>query len=249
LTGAAATKATADAKTAATYFATNITGVHSVTDLLADSKLTSFVLTANGIDPKKVTTDTLKKAFAADPSDPKSFVNTAAGAQFKGIVEAFNFDAKGNLTNTKLGTAQNTGAVANTDDLFLHQTLESQEGETSDGVRLALYFQRKAPTISSIYDIMSDSALYNVITTTFSLPSSISNMDVAQQAKLLGNLVNVSDLQDPTKVTKLLQRFSAMYDLQNTSTSSPALSILQGSSGTVGISADMLLSIATLKTG
>ena len=249
LTGAAATKATADAKTAATYFATNITGVHSVTDLLADSKLTNFVLTANGIDPKKVTTDTLKKAFAADPSDPKSFVNTAAGAQFKGIVEAFNFDAKGNLTNTKLGTAQNTGAVANIDDLFLHQTLESQEGQTSDGVRLALYFQRKAPTISSIYDIMSDSALYNVITTTFSLPSSISNMDVAQQAKLLGNLVNVSDLQDPSKVTKLLQRFSAMYDLQNTSTSSPALSILQGSSGTVGISADMLLSIATLKTG
>jgi hypothetical protein len=248
LTGAAATKATADAKTAATYFATNITGVHSVTDLLADSKLTNFILTANGIDPKTVTTDTLKKAFAADPTDPKSFVNTAAGAQFKKIVQAFNFDLDGNLTNTKQGTAQNAAAVANTDDLYLHQTLESQEGETSDGVRLALYFQRKAPDINSIYDIMSDSALYQVITTTFSLPSSISNMDVDQQAKMLGNLVNVSDLQDPDKVTKLLQRFSAMYDLQNTSTSSPALSILQGTSGSVGISADMLLSIATLKT-
>ncbi|PZM09195.1 DUF1217 domain-containing protein [Rhizobium tubonense] len=247
LTGAALTKATTDIKTAATYFATNITGVHSVTDLLADTKLTNFILTASGIDPKKVTTDTLKKAFAADPSDPKSFVNTDAGAQFKNIVEAFNFDAKGNLTNTKLGTAQNAGAVANTDDLYLHQTLESQQGETSDGVRLALYFQRKAPDISSIYDIMSDSALYQVITTTFSLPSSISNMDVDQQAKMLNNLVDISDLQDPDKVTKLLQRFSAMYDLQNTSTSSPALSILQGS-GTVGISADMLLSIATLKT-
>jgi hypothetical protein len=247
LTGAALTQATTDAKTAATYFATNITGVNSVTDLLADSKLTDFILTANGIDPKKVTTDTLKKAFAADPSDPKSFVNTAAGAQFKKIVEAFNFDSDGNLTNTKLGTAQNAAAIANTDDLYLHQTLETQQGETNDGVRLALYFQRKAPDISSIYDIMSDSALYQVITTTFSLPSSISNMDVDQQAKMLNNLVDISDLQDPAKVTKLLQRFSAMYDLQNTSASSPALNILQGS-GSVGISADTLLSIATLKT-
>ena len=94
---------------------------------------------------------------------------------------------------------------------------------------------------------MSDSALYQVVTTTFSLPSSISNMDVDQQAKMLSNLVDISDLQDPGKVTKLLQRFSAMYDLQNTSTSSPALNILQGSSS-VGISADTLLSIATLKT-
>ncbi len=95
---------------------------------------------------------------------------------------------------------------------------------------------------------MGDSALYQVITTTFSPPSSISSMDVDQQAKLLGKYIDVTDLQDPDKVTKLLQRFSAMYDLQNSTTSSsssPALSILTGSSS-VGISADTLLSIAQL---
>ncbi|MFS8115780.1 DUF1217 domain-containing protein [Rhizobium jaguaris] len=247
LTGAQATKATSDAKTAGTYFATNIVKITSVTDLLADSKLTNFILTANGIDPKKVTAATLKKAFASDPSDSKSFVNTADGAQFKNIVEAFNFDTKGNLTDTKLGTAQNQGAIAQTNDLFLHQTLEDQQGQTNAGVRLALYFQRKAPDIHSIYDIMGDSALYQVIQTTFSLSSSISSMDVTQQAKLLGKYINVTDLQDPDKVSKLMQRFSAMYDLANntTSSTSPALSILTGSSS-VGISADTLLSIAQL---
>ncbi|MDL2401149.1 DUF1217 domain-containing protein [Rhizobium mayense] len=249
LTGAQATKATSDAKTAGTYFATNIVKITSVTDLLADSKLTDFILTANGIDPKTVTTATLKKAFASDPSSSKSFINTADGAQFKNIVEAFNFDTDGNLTDAKLGTAQNQGAIAQTNDLFLHQTLEDQEGQTNAGVRLALYFQRKAPNIHSIYDIMGDTALYQVITTAFSLPSSISSMDVTQQAKLLGNYVNVTDLQKPDKVTKLLQRFSAMYDLANntTSSTSPALSILTGSSS-VGISADTLLSIAQLSS-
>ncbi|MGV1835047.1 DUF1217 domain-containing protein [Rhizobium rhizogenes] len=250
LTGAELTKATSDAKDAGTYFATNIVKVTSVTDLLADSKLTDYILKANGIDPKTVDTATLKKAFASDPSDSKSFINTDDGAQFKSIVNAFNFDTDGNLTNTKLGTAQNQGTIADTNDLFLHQTLEDQEGETNTGVQLALYFQRKAPDISSIYDIMGDTALYQVITTTYSLPSSMSSMDVDTQAKLLAKFVDVSDLQDPTKVNKLLQRFSAMYDLANntTSSTSPALSILTSSSSSVGISADTLLSIAQLSS-
>ncbi|AVA20542.1 DUF1217 domain-containing protein [Rhizobium sp. NXC24] len=247
LTGAQLTKATSDAKDAATYFATNIVKITSVSDLLADSKLTDFILTANGIDPKKVTTATLKKAFASDTTDSTSFVNTDDGAQFKSIVEAFNFDTDGNLTDAKQGTAQNQGAISQTNDLFLHQTLEDQQGETNPGVRLALYFQRKAPDIHSIYDIMGDSALYSVMTTTFNLPSSISSMDVDQQAKVLGSYLDVTDLQDPDKVNKLLQRFSAMYDIENntTSSTSPALSILSGSSS-VGISADTLLSIAQL---
>ncbi|MFJ6322739.1 MULTISPECIES: DUF1217 domain-containing protein [unclassified Rhizobium] len=250
LTGALLTKATSDAKDAGTYFATNIANVKSVTDLLADSKLTNFVLAANGIDPKTVDTATLKKAFASDPSDPKSFVNTSDGAKFKSIVEAFNFGTDGNLTDSKLGSAQNQGALSATNDLFLHQTLEDQQGDTNPGVRLALYFQRKAPSINSVYDIMGDAALYEVITTTFSLPSAMSSMDVDTQAKMLGNFINVSDLQDPTKVNSLLQRFSAMYDMQNdtTSSTSPALSILSGSSSGVGISADTLLSIAQLSS-
>lgn len=247
LTGAQATKASSDAKDAGTYFATNIVKIDSVTDLLADSKLTDFILTANGIDPKKVDTATLKKAFASDPSDPKSFINTPDGAQFKNIVEQFNFGTDGNLTDAKLGAGQNQGAIAATNDLFLHQTLEDQQGETNPGVRLALYFQRKASGVNSIYDIMGDSALYQVITTAFSLPSSMSSMDVDAQAKVLGKYLDVTDLQDPDKVNKLLQRFSAMYDLQNNTgaSTSPALAILGGSSS-VGISADTLLSIAQL---
>ncbi len=250
LTGTALTKASSDAKTAGTYFATNIVKVSTVTDLLADSKLTNFILTANGIDPKTVSTATLKKAFASDPSNSKSFINTTDGAKFKSIVEAFNFGTDGKLTDSKLGTAQNQGALAATNDLYLHQTLEDQQGETNPGVRLALYFQRKAPDINSIYDIMGDAALYEVVTTTYNLPSSISSMDVTEQAKMLGNFINVSDLKDPDKVNKLLQRFSAMYDLQNntTSSTSPALSILTSSSSGVGISADTLLSIAQLSS-
>ncbi|TQX89999.1 MULTISPECIES: DUF1217 domain-containing protein [unclassified Rhizobium] len=250
LTGSALTAATATVKKDATYFTTNIAKVTSVSDLLADPKLTDFILKASGIDPKKVTTDTLKKAFASDPDNSKSFLNTTAGAQFKDIVEAFNFGTNGTMVDTKLGSAQNKGALDATNELYLHQTLESQEGDNNPGTRLALYFQRQAPNINSVYDIMSDTALYSVITTTFSLPSAISSMNVDDQAALLKKFVNVDDLRDPTKLNKLLERFSVEYDLQNNagSTSSSALSILQGSSKSIGISADTLLSIAQLST-
>jgi hypothetical protein len=262
-TGAALTKATDDVKDAGTYFATNIVRVKSLSQLLGDSKLTNFVLQANGIDPKSVTTATLKKAFQSDPSDPRSFINTSDGAKFKSVVSAFNFETRtassshpanlannGNfaLTDAKIGIAQNKGAIDTTNELYLRQTLEDREGETNDGVRLALYFQRKAEGIYSVYDIMGDTALYKVITTAYNLSSAISNMDVNHQASLLNKVLKVSDLQDPAKVKKLLQRFSAMYDLENSSTTSPALSILQGSSS-VGISAETLMSIAQLRQG
>ena len=250
LTGAALTKATADIKTAATYFATNIAKVTTVADLLKDRKLTAFVLKAAGIDPKSVDTATLKKAFASDTDNPKSFINTPAGAQFKSMVDAFNFGTDGKLTEAKLGSAQNKGALDETNDLFLHQTLESQEGASDDGVRLALYFQRQAPSINSVYDIMADSALYSVVTTTFGLPSSISSMDVDSQAKLLKKVIDVNDLHDSTKLNKLLKRFSVEYDLKNNNGggSSTALSILQ-SSHSNGVSAATMLSIAQLKSG
>lgn len=248
LTGQMREKAVKDAKDAATDFSKSIAKVKTVDDLLADKKLTEFILVANHIDPKTVDKNTLKKAFAADPEDAKGFLNSQAGQQFKAIVSAFNFDAKGNLTTDKIEASQNKGARLATDDLYLHQTLETQQGASNDGVRLALYFQRKAPQVNSVYDIMSDPALYNVIKTTFSLPTSMSNMDVTRQAKMLEKLFPIKDMHDAGKVNNLLKRFSAVYDAASgVNTSSSASAILNRGSG-IGMSADLMLSIAQLRS-
>ncbi|GAC1042854.1 DUF1217 domain-containing protein [Rhizobium sp. No.120] len=248
LTGEMRDKAVKDAKDAATEFSKSIVKIKTVDDLLADKKLTEFILVANNIDPKSVDKATLKKAFTADAEDPKSFLNTQAGQRFKAMVNIFNFDAKGNLTTAKIEAGQNKGARLATNDLYLHQTLESQQGDSNEGVRLALYFQRKAPQVNSVYDIMSDPALYNVIKTTYSLPTSMSNMDVTRQAAMLEKLFPVKDLHDPGKVDKLLKRFSAVFDAANGgSTASPASAILTRGSG-IGMSADLMLSIAQLRS-
>jgi hypothetical protein len=224
--GALKDKASKDVSKAVDDFATGIADVKSLDDFLSNDKLTSFVLKANGLDPKKYDEETLKKIFTSDPSDKKSYLNTKADSIFKEIVADFNFDKNGDLTRAKIGTIQNTGAEDRTQQNYLQQTLEMQEGQSNDGVRLALYFARKAPDITSLYTILGDKPLFQVITTTFSLPTSLSGMDVEKQVELLKKFVNLDDLHDPKKVDKLLKRFTAMYDLKNNTGTSAALSIL-----------------------
>ncbi|PDT16287.1 hypothetical protein CO670_13070 [Rhizobium sp. J15] len=221
-------KAAKDATAEVDYFAKGMAKVKSLDDFLDDSRLTDLVLKANNLDPKDYDKATLKKIFTSDPDDKKSYLNDKADARFKDIVAAFNFDKDGNLTRAKIGTIQNKASEDRTQQLYLQQTMETQEGETNDGVRLALYFSRKASSITSIYSILGDRALYQVITTAYSLPSQISGMDVAKQADLINRFVKLEDLQDPKKVDKLLRRFTAMYDVQNSTQQSPALQILTG---------------------
>ncbi len=229
--GPAKDRASKDATKEVDYFGKTIPTITSLDDFLADKRLTDLVLKANGLDPKKYDKDTLKKIFTSDPDDKKSYLNTTADARFKEIVASFNFDKDGNLTRAKMGAIQDKQAEASTQQQYVQMTLETQEGEKNDGVRLALYFKRKAGDVTSLYNILGDKALYEVIQTAYSLPQQISAMDVTKQVDLLGRFVKLEDLQDPKKVDKLIKRFTAMYDIKNNTQQSPALQLLTGGTG------------------
>ena len=77
------------------------------------------------------------------------------------------------------------------------------------GVQLALYFQRVAPTVTSEYGILADPNLLQVAATIMGLsPSAAADL----QPQTLSELMPLSDLQDPSKLTQLTERFTAMYD-------------------------------------
>ncbi|MBB4006982.1 DUF1217 domain-containing protein [Allorhizobium taibaishanense] len=245
LSGKAQTDAKTAAQTDAKYYQDNIVKVTSVTDLLKDRKLVDFALTANGLDATKVTDDMLKQLFSSDLTDPKSFANAQSDERYAQFVASFNFDTSGKLDKNYAKGVQNRGEVQSTENLYLHQSLETEQGQSDQGVRLALYWQRQAPTITSAYDILADSALLEVFRTAYSLPSDMSNMDIDQQKKVIEKKMDLNDLKDPNKEKKFLQRFTAMYDLQNDNGSSAnaALTILGGGSSSGGISASLLESL------
>ncbi|WP_117190785.1 DUF1217 domain-containing protein [Rhizobium terrae] len=236
-------KAEAEAK----YYTDTMQRIDSRDELLADRRLLNILLTSKGIDPATVTDDFLKKAFNSDLNDPKSFVNTQDDKRFAQLVGTFNFDAKGDVDRSTAGEAQNGGEVAATQSLYMRQLLETQQGAENAGVRLALYFERMADTITDPYVILGDEALMEFFRVAFQLPVEIGSMKVDQQAKLVEKKLNLEDLSDPEKLDKLIKRFTVMYDLENSTTSSPVVDILGG--GSTGISADTLWALSQLKVG
>ncbi|MGO7635622.1 DUF1217 domain-containing protein [Rhizobium leguminosarum] len=247
LEGNELTEATDAADEEISYFREQMATITTASEFLADDRLVSFVLEAKGLDPDDVTSDALEEMFSSDLDDEDSYVNKLDDDRFAELVGAFNFDQDGNISADPTGTVQQRGDVLETIDAYVRLTLEDDQGDSNTGVRLALYFQRKAPEISSAYDILGDSALFEFFTTCFNLSSYVSNMDVDKQAEMIDNFIDMKDLSDPDKVDDLIKRFTAMYDMANgTGTTSTALSILTGSAT---ISADTLLAMAQLKSG
>lgn len=240
----AKTKANAES----TYYQAEVGKLKTLDDLLANRRLLDFNLTASGIDPKTVTTDFLKKIFKSDLSDPKSFLNTQTDSRYKQIVASFNFDSSGKLAQTAAGSIQDRGHLQSTVDNYLQNELEVRQGEDSPGVRLALYFERKAKTITSAYDILGDTALLQVFKTTFQMPDQFSSMAIEKQKALVESKIKLSDLADPAKVKKLVERFSIFYDMANDTATDSSVSLLSGSTSS-GISADTLFTLSQLKFG
>lgn len=242
-----------DAKKAAvddtTYYTKAIQGVETVSDLLSDKRLVKVMLGSYGFDPSKVTGDFLKKVFSSDLSDPKSFANTQADQRWAQMAASYNFDRSGKISTTAVPGAMDKRAQIATVDNYYQQTLEVQAGDENAGVRLALYFQRQAPTITSEYDILADTALLQFFKTSYQLNDSFSSLPLDTQAAKVKQFMNLKDLSDPTKVKAMVNKFTALYDLQNTTTSgASALSILS-SNGSATLSADTLFTLSQLKRG
>ena len=197
------------------YYSDTIGTIQSVDDLLKDKRLVAYVQKAFGLDAKTATNDVLRKAMISDPMDPKSYVNQKGNTQYRALATAFNFDAAGKIATVPKLQAQDRGDLVATSDLYLRQSLEQEAGGDNEGVRLALYFQRIAPTVASPYGILADKALLQVTQTALGLPATMSNADIDVQANMISKKLNIADLKDPKKLEKLIARFSALYDLNN----------------------------------
>jgi hypothetical protein len=124
---------------------------------------------------------------------------------------AKTFDFKANGASTTSSSAVKTDVV----NKYIEQKLETKEGQSNTGVELALYFQRNAPNITSIYNILADKKLLTVVQTALGISPYTSAMNVDRQATLLSVTLKVKDFQDPKKLTTFIQKFSALYDANN----------------------------------
>jgi hypothetical protein len=236
-------------RTESEYYGQAIQTIESVDDLLADKRLVAYLAKAHGFEGENISNQVLRQALTADPYDLKSFVNQGSNTRFRELAGSFNFGADGAVKRVPLGVVQDPNALLETQDLYVRQTIELRAGEQNQGVRLALYFQRKASTIQSAYSILADKALIEVALTALGMPDSVAQTDTDALAKMLERRLDFADFKDPKKLEKFLARFTALYDLDNQQAvaSSPATTLFQqqDSGGIMGSA--MLASLQSLK--
>jgi hypothetical protein len=194
-------------QSATAYYEANIGRVTSIEDLVGNYRLLSYALDAYGLGDQIDSTALITQVLEGGVSNPNSLANTLSNSAWKAFAAAFNFVGAGASS-----VSSATGVETTTSD-YVEQQLESDQGAQNAGVELALYFQRVAPTVTSEYGILADPNLLEVAQTIFGLSQATSAENIDTQAQTLSRLMPISDLQDPTKLHQLTERFTAMYDL------------------------------------
>ncbi len=232
-------------KSATAYYEANIGKVSSIAQFVGNYRLLSYALNAYGLGDQVDNTALVTQVLEGGVSNPKSLANTLPNSNWKAFAAAFDF------VGNRAASPSSASAVKTTTSDYVEQQLESDQGSQNVGVQLALYFQRVAPTVTSEYGILADQNLLEVAQTIFGLSADTSASRIATQAQTLGQLMPLSDLQDPKKLTQLVERFAAMYDLNYgpASGSGSTLTVSSGDSASGASAASSVLAGVISSTG
>ena len=227
------------------YYLANIGKVKSISDFVNNYRLLSYALKAYGLESETNAKGLITKVLQGGVASSKSLANTLTNPSFTAFATAFDFAGKGVGAVTS-SAAATTGTTAK----FVEQSLEDTQGQQNQGVQLALYFARVAPSVTSTYGLLADSSLLKVVQTAYGIQPSAS-IDIDTEAAALSKIIKVADLKNPTKLQQLIERFAANWDLNGNNASSGASGIAQifASPTTSGFSSDLLLSLQGLKLG
>jgi len=232
-----------ETKREADYYLANIRRVATYEDLLKDDRLYRFAMTAFGLEDMIYAKAFMRKVLAEGVDGRNSFAMQLSDTRFRDFAESFNF-ARYGATATAFDRAQ-SGTV----DHFVRIELERKAGQTDEGVRLAMYFQRKAPEVTSIYGLMGDAALYKVLQTALGLPPAYSSVDIDKQAAFISSKIDIGDLQSPAKLESFIERFTARWQAANGSAGQGVPQVTLSQPLLVTFDNNLLLSLQSFNPG
>jgi len=214
----------AEVKRETKYYSDTIGKIKTIDDFLANDRVYRFAMTAFGLKDMIYAKAFIKKVLKDGIDSANSFTNHLTDPRFKDLATTFNFKNLG-PTTTIFDRAQK-GVV----DRFLEVKLEEEAGSANDGVRLALYFRRKAANISSAYSILGDAALYKVAQVALDLTPSSNSSSLDNQVATIKAHLDLTKLNDPETLNKFLTKFMTKWDLKNSAAnnSAPAIVLSQG---------------------
>jgi len=225
------------------YYLSNIEKIKSIDDFLKNDRVYRFAMKAHGLEDMIYAKAFMKKVLTEGVDRSDSFANGLSDPRFKEFAAVFNFARDGEIATVFEATRQGTV------DRYVRQTLEQQAGEENEGVRLALYFARKAPELRNTLEILADKALITVVQTALAIPAATSQQDIDKQVEMLGKRLTVADFKDPRKLDRFIERFTSLWELNNRSSSGSSSALSIGQPIEAGLGVDILASLQNLKLG
>jgi len=225
----------------AEYYLSRIGEIDTIDEFLADDRVYRFAMEASGLGDMIYAKAFMRKVLEEGIENPDSFANQLADTRFRDFARRFNFNSYGAAATTFDRAQQEV-----VDD-YMRLKLEEDAGASNEGVRLALYFQRKAPGIRTGYDILADPALMKVAETV--LGYSLAQGDIDRNAKVVEEKLKISEFQDPAKLDRFLARFATMWEMNGGASASTtaAPNALISEPLESGISQDILQTLQTLR--
>lgn len=220
------------------YLAT-IPKIKSIDDFLKNTRVFNYAMKAYGLEDMAYAKAYMRKVLTEGITDKTSFANRLNDDRFTAFAKAFDFDTYGALTTSRSVTRQETV------DKYVRQTLEVDAGAENEGVRLALYFKREAPNVSSVFGLMADPALWKVVKTVYGFPAEMGNADIDKQAAAVKKRLDLASLKDPVKLDRLVQRFTARWDMDQAA-ASPTLALFNSG---YSVGSGVAMSLLNLKYG
>lgn len=227
----------------AAYYLKNIEEVKSIDQFMENDRIYAFAMKAFGLGDMIYAKALIRKALTEGIDSKDAFANKLSDPRYKDFVATFNFERYGEATTIFTSTRQ--GVV----DKYVRQALEEEAGASNEGVRLALYFERKAAAVGSVYGLLGDRALLQVVQTALGIPAAAGRANIDAQAKMITERLDIKDLKDPAKLKDFLTRFVTLWEAGNPSSPAASPAVLIGQPVEMGISTSLLMGLQKLKLG
>ncbi|MGG5817557.1 DUF1217 domain-containing protein [Falsiroseomonas sp. HW251] len=173
--------------------------------LLKDRRTLQVVLEAFQLESEIDKRGILRRALSEDPAGQDALVNRLTDRRWRQF--AADFAARQGqppLADAALVERIVQNATTN--------RYEKAMGASNPGMREALYFRRMASQVTTVPQLMADSALTEVLRGALGLPTQFGLLDFDQQRDLLNRRLDVSQLKDPKAVSRMTARYLALRE-------------------------------------
>ncbi len=177
------------------YFNSKAPKFTSVDDLLKDRRALQYLLNAYGLGSELKNLGRIKKILTEDPTKTDSLVNKLVDPRFKTMATSLRLDQ--GMTNLQRLSFRDV-----LQDKYVRDQLESALGSQDNTLREAAYFARNSNGISSVYNILGDSILRDVVQGAFQLPSQMAIQPVETQARVILSRVDIKKFAQSDAASK-----------------------------------------------